>query len=83
MILADKNTKVIVQGITGKAATFHTKQMLAYGTKIVGGVTPGNAARILAATGCAEIHASASVTRDGKKVTDAGRVAEILRAING
>lgn len=48
-----------------------------------GGVTPGNAARILAATGCTEIHASASVTRDGKKVTDAGRVAEILRAING
>lgn len=43
MILADKNTKVIVQGITGKAATFHTKQMLAYGTNIVGGVTPGKA----------------------------------------
>ena len=43
MILADRNTKVIVQGITGKAATFHTKQMLAYGTKIVGGVTPGKA----------------------------------------
>ena len=48
-----------------------------------GGVTPGNAARILAATGCTEIHASASVIRDGNKVTDAGRVAEILRAING
>ena len=48
-----------------------------------GGVTPGNAARILAATGCNEIHASASVTLDGKKVTDANRVAEILRAING
>ena len=48
-----------------------------------GGVTPGNAARILERTGCTEIHASASVTRDGKKVTDAGRVAEILRAING
>ena len=48
-----------------------------------GGVTPGNAARILAATGCTEIHASASVTMDGKKVTDAHRVAEILRAING
>ena len=43
MILVDKNTKVIVQGITGKAATFHTKQMLSYGTKIVGGVTPGKA----------------------------------------
>lgn len=43
MILVDKNTKVIVQGITGKAATFHTKQMIAYGTQIVGGVTPGKA----------------------------------------
>ena len=42
-IMVDKNTKVIVQGITGKAATFHTKQMLAYGTKIVAGVTPGKA----------------------------------------
>ena len=48
-----------------------------------GGVTPGNAAYILAATGCTEIHASASVSIDGKKVTDANRVAEILRAING
>ena len=40
-ILVDKNTKVIVQGITGKAATMHTKLMSAYGTNIVGGVTPG------------------------------------------
>ena len=47
------------------------------------GVTPGNAARILAATGCTEIHASASVTRGGKKVTDADLVAGILSAING
>ena len=47
------------------------------------GVTPGNAARILATTGCTEIHASASVTRDGKKVTDAELVAGILAAING
>ncbi len=42
-VLVDKDTKVIVQGITGKAASFHTKQMLDYGTKIVGGVTPGKA----------------------------------------
>jgi succinyl-CoA synthetase alpha subunit len=40
-ILIDKNTKVIVQGITGRDGSFHTKQMLDYGTKIVGGVTPG------------------------------------------
>jgi len=40
-ILVNKDTKVIVQGITGSAGLFHTQQMLAYGTKIVGGVTPG------------------------------------------
>ncbi|HEX5736566.1 MAG TPA: succinate--CoA ligase subunit alpha [Blastocatellia bacterium] len=40
-ILVDKNTRVVVQGITGKEGSFHTGQMIAYGTKIVGGVTPG------------------------------------------
>ncbi|MFC4409230.1 succinate--CoA ligase subunit alpha [Chungangia koreensis] len=40
-VYVDKDTKVIVQGITGATATFHTKQMLEYGTKIVAGVTPG------------------------------------------
>jgi len=40
-ILVDKNTKVIVQGITGREGSFHSKQCLEYGTKIVGGVTPG------------------------------------------
>jgi succinyl-CoA synthetase alpha subunit len=39
-VYVDKDTKVIVQGITGSTARFHTKQMLEYGTKIVGGVTP-------------------------------------------
>ena len=40
-ILVDKNTRVVVQGMTGGAGSFHTKQMLAYGTKVVAGVTPG------------------------------------------
>ena len=40
-ILIDKNTKAIVQGITGDAGSFHAKQMLEYGTQIVAGVTPG------------------------------------------
>ncbi len=40
-ILIDKNTRVICQGFTGKQGTFHSEQCLAYGTKLVGGVTPG------------------------------------------
>jgi succinyl-CoA synthetase alpha subunit len=40
-IFIDRNTTVIVQGITGRDGSFHTKQMIEYGTRIVGGVTPG------------------------------------------
>ena len=40
-ILVDKSTRLVVQGITGKEGTFHTKQMVEYGTNVVGGVTPG------------------------------------------
>lgn len=46
-IILDKDTKVIVQGITGKTAMFHTKQMLEYGTKIVAGVTPGKTGQVV------------------------------------
>jgi succinyl-CoA synthetase alpha subunit len=40
-VLVDENTKVFVQGITGSEGSFHTRQMVEYGTKVVGGATPG------------------------------------------
>jgi len=40
-ILIDENTPVLVQGITGEKASFHVREMIAYGTRVVGGVTPG------------------------------------------
>jgi succinyl-CoA synthetase alpha subunit len=44
-ILVDKNTKVITQGFTGAQGTFHSEQAIAYGTKMVGGVSPGKGGR--------------------------------------
>ncbi len=45
-ILVDKNTKVVVQGMTGREGSFHTEQMIAYGTQVVGGVTPGKGGEV-------------------------------------
>ncbi|MBI2095010.1 MAG: succinate--CoA ligase subunit alpha [Candidatus Omnitrophica bacterium] len=48
-ILVDKNTKVICQGITGKAGSFHAQQCLEYGTQVVAGVTPGKGGSLVGA----------------------------------
>lgn len=45
-ILIDQSTKVLVQGITGRDGSFHTRQMLDYGTQVVGGVTPGKGGQV-------------------------------------
>jgi len=45
-ILIDETTRVIVQGFTGDKASFHAQEMIAYGTNVVGGVTPGKGGRI-------------------------------------
>lgn len=47
-ILVDENTKLVVQGITGREGRFHTERMIAYGTKVVAGVTPGKGGQELA-----------------------------------
>ena len=40
-VLIDKNTKIIIQGFTGKMGSFHAEEMIKYGSNVVGGVTPG------------------------------------------
>src|SRR5206468_8446673 len=46
-VLVDKNTRLVVQGITAIAGAFHTRQCMEYGTKVVAGVTPGKGGQML------------------------------------
>jgi len=51
-ILIDENTNVVVSGITGREGTFHSGQMLAYGTQVVAGVTPGKGGEAVTREDC-------------------------------
>ena len=90
-ILIDKNTKVLVQGMTGKTGTFHTEQALAYhGTQMVGGIHPKKGGSTWTGAGGEELPIFASVA-EGKEVTGAnasvvyvppaGAAAAIIEAI--
>jgi succinyl-CoA synthetase alpha subunit len=67
-ILVDKNTRVICQGITGKAGEFHSKNCLEYGTKMVAGVTPGRGGQSVLGLPVYDTVAEA-VERDGAEAT--------------
>lgn len=69
-ILINKNTKVVVQGITGSEGSFHTNQMIEYGTNIVAGVTPGKGGNVFDSSGGKKVPVYNSV-KDAVEATKA------------
>ena len=67
-VLIDSNTRVICQGFTGAQGTFHSEQAIAYGTRMVGGVTPGKGG-----TTHLELPVFDTVTDAGRKVVKAAK----------
>lgn len=69
-ILLDRNTRVLVQGITGRIAGFHTEEMLSYGTNVVGGVSPGK--------GGSQVHGKPVFNTIREAVAETGATASIV-----
>ena len=86
-ILVDKNTKVICQGFTGTQGTFHSEQAIAYGTKMVGGVTPGRGGSshlgLPVFDTVAEARAATGATASAVYVPPAYAMDAILEAVDG
>ena len=78
-ILIDENTKVLIQGITGSFGARHTKLSLEYGTKVVGGVTPGNAAEFLSLPNVACVGGSWLVPVEALANGDWARIEKLAR----
>jgi succinyl-CoA synthetase alpha subunit len=68
-IFIDKDTKLIVQGITGRDGSFHAKQMIEYGTQVVGGVTPGKGGQLFEGTVPVFNTVADAVTKTGANAT--------------
>ena len=79
-ILVNRETKVICQGITGTQGTFHTEQAIAYGTRMVGGVTPGRGGSIHLGLSVFDTVAAAIAETGAASLKDMGRVMKAAMA---